>query len=99
MPPIINQSKCVKCGTCAQICPLDVLYQARDTKEIVVRYPDECWHCRACAIDCPKQAITMRYPLSHFMLTSDGTYEENDARTDPYEELFGGGHGQGNGNR
>lgn len=70
MPPIINDSKCVKCGYCAQICPLDVLYLDKKAKEkrLVVRYPDECWHCRACEKDCPKGAIAMRYPLSHFML-------------------------------
>ncbi len=69
MPPIISEEKCVKCGLCAQICPLDVIKV--EQKRIIVKYPDECWHCRACAIDCPKQAITMRYPLSHMMLHVD----------------------------
>lgn len=71
MPPVINQALCVKCGLCAQICPLDVIKvekNEQNKKQIVVKYPDECWHCRACAIDCPKQAITLRYPLSHMML-------------------------------
>ncbi|MDO4281985.1 MAG: 4Fe-4S binding protein, partial [Peptococcaceae bacterium] len=58
-------------GTCAQICPLDVLKFHREERVIEVRYPEECWHCRACAIDCPKDAITMRYPLSHMMLHMD----------------------------
>ena len=40
-------------------------------KEIIVKYPEECWHCRACAIDCPMHAITLRYPLSHMMLHVD----------------------------
>ena len=71
MPPVINQELCVKCGLCAQICPLDVIKMEKDEndeKKIVVKYPDECWHCRACAIDCPKKAIKLRYPLSHMML-------------------------------
>lgn len=71
MPPVINQAVCVKCGLCAQICPLDVIKVEMDDtkqKQIVVRYPDECWHCRACAIDCPQKAIKLRYPLSHMML-------------------------------
>lgn len=67
MPPIINKKKCVNCGYCAQICPIDVIHM--EDKEVVVMYPDECWHCRACERDCKKQAITMRYPLSHLMLT------------------------------
>ena len=68
MPPIINKDKCIKCGTCVQICPLNVLYQAAPLSEVTVRYPDECWHCRACAIDCRTQAITLRYPISHMVL-------------------------------
>lgn len=71
MPPLIDSEKCVKCGYCAEICPLDVIqieYVNPSEKNIVVAYPDECWHCKACQNDCPKDAITMRYPLSHFML-------------------------------
>lgn len=68
MPPLINRTKCLKCGHCVQICPLDVLYQAEPVGEVVVRYPEECWHCRACIIECVNQAMTMRYPLSHMIL-------------------------------
>ena len=72
MPPVIDESKCVKCGLCAQICCMDVIKKTEtEQAEIVVRYPNECWHCRACAIDCPTQAITIRYPLSHMMLHVD----------------------------
>ena len=68
MPPIIHREKCCQCGHCAQICPLNVLYQATPKGDIAVRYPDECWHCRACVLECPQKAVTMRYPLSHFIL-------------------------------
>lgn len=70
MPPIINREKCIKCGTCVQICPLDVFRMeiSGSEKKIVVKYPDECWHCRACEKDCGVNAIQMRYPLSHLML-------------------------------
>lgn len=71
MPPVIDEEKCVGCGTCAQICPLDVLKYHKETRTVTVRYPDECWHCRACAIDCPKGAIQLRYPLSHMLLHMD----------------------------
>jgi adenylylsulfate reductase subunit B len=68
MPPIIHREKCRRCGRCAQICPLNVLYQPGPQQNIAVRYPEECWHCRACVLECRNQAITMRYPLSHFVL-------------------------------
>lgn len=66
MPPVIDETKCIGCGTCADICCMDVIKKI-DNK-IIVCYPNECWHCRACAIDCPVEAIKMRYPLSHVML-------------------------------
>ncbi len=70
MPPVIDENKCIKCGLCAQICPLDVIkVEEKENKKIInVKYPNECWHCRACAIDCPKNAIKLRYPLSHMIL-------------------------------
>lgn len=68
MPPIIEKEKCVFCKVCEDICPLNVLKADKEKKEIIVRYPEECWHCRACVVDCPKEAISMRYPLSNFML-------------------------------
>lgn len=74
MPPVIDKEKCVECGTCAQICPLDVIRFQKDEngkKKVVVKYPYECWHCRACVKDCPKGAITMRYPLSHMMFAME----------------------------
>ena len=33
-----------------------------------VRFPEECWHCDSCVIDCPKGAITLRMPLSYTLL-------------------------------
>lgn len=69
MPPIINKKKCVSCGYCAQIFPVDVIKM--EGKEALVKYPDECWHCRACERDCRQGAITMRYPLSHLMLNME----------------------------
>lgn len=72
MPPIIDKEKCISCGTCADICCMDVIHKTETKPPVIeVRYPDECWHCHACALDCPVGAITMRYPLSHMMLHVD----------------------------
>lgn len=71
MPPVIDKERCIRCGTCAQICPLDVIRIKKPEREIVVKYPYECWHCRACVKECPRDAIRIRYPLSHMMYTMD----------------------------
>lgn len=68
MPPVIEKSKCVACNTCAQICVMNVFGPVTPGEIPQVRYPEECWHCRACVMDCPKGAITLRYPLPMMML-------------------------------
>ena len=68
MPPRIDKSKCIACNTCAQICCMNVFGPVVSGQIPTVRYPEECWHCRACVMDCPTQAITLRYPLPMMML-------------------------------
>jgi adenylylsulfate reductase subunit B len=63
MPPIINEKRCTACGICAEICPQDVFWGTERKKTPVISYPEECWHCNACVLDCPEQAVTLRIPL------------------------------------
>ena len=64
MPPVINDDKCVSCGTCVDNCPQDVFFGSEENEIPVVNYPQECWHCNACVLDCPVEgAITLRIPL------------------------------------
>ena len=64
MPPVIDNERCIPCGICIDVCPEDVFFGC--TKKEVPRptYPRECWHCAACIIDCPRQAIKLYIPLS-----------------------------------
>lgn len=69
MPPIIAKETCVGCGTCAEVCTMDVFSHARDgAQPPEVLYPDECWHCTACQMDCPRQAIHLRLPIPYRLL-------------------------------
>lgn len=71
MPPVIDKDKCSSCGTCADICPMDVLYLSKENDLPEVKYPEECWHCNACKLDCPEEAIKLRIPLPATMLYVD----------------------------
>lgn len=70
MPPIINMTECKACGICADICPTDV-FEMKKGSPPMIRYPEECWHCNACVLDCPEAAITLRIPLPAMMLHVD----------------------------
>jgi len=64
MPPIIDRSKCIGCGICVDVCQTDVFFGSKKNEVPTVSLPEECWHCNACVLDCPKEgAIKLRIPL------------------------------------
>ena len=68
MPPIIDKNQCITCGICVNICPQDVFFGSKRKKVPKITYPEECWHCNACVLDCPKEgAIRLRIPSPMFI--------------------------------
>jgi adenylylsulfate reductase, subunit B len=63
MPPVIDDKKCKKCGICADICPVDVFYGSNPKETPVVAYGEDCFFCSACVLECPSEAIRLRFPL------------------------------------
>ncbi len=70
MPPVIRKEKCSCCGTCVDICNYDVYFGSEDNKVPTVTYPEECWHCNACVLDCPENAISLRIPLTAMVMVA-----------------------------
>jgi adenylylsulfate reductase subunit B len=68
MPPVIDKEKCIRCGICADICNYDVYFGSEEDEIPVITYPEECWHCNACVLDCPTEAIGLRIPLPAMLL-------------------------------
>ncbi len=55
MPKVkIDKTKCTLCGTCVEVCPMQVFEKLE--KEIKID-DSKCIGCRACEVQCPKQAI------------------------------------------
>lgn len=68
MPPVINDALCIKCGKCYEACQSDVFFGSVIGEKILVSYAEECWHCNACVMECPKGAIHLRLPLTLQMM-------------------------------
>lgn len=69
MPPVINDEKCIACGTCVNVCPMDVFWGSEEREIPIINYPDECWHCNSCILECPAEgAIKLRIPLTAMLL-------------------------------
>jgi adenylylsulfate reductase, subunit B len=65
MPPEINYEKCIACSRCADICAEDVFFGSKKGQKPEVTYPEVCFHCYCCIIECPVEgAIKLRTPLS-----------------------------------
>lgn len=77
MPPVINRDTCIACGKCADLCCMDVFGPTEPKTIPQVRYPEECWHCRACIMECPTGSITMRYPLPLTLLWKEAPRKED----------------------
>ncbi len=55
----VDREKCNKCGTCVDICPMDVLHFGSNGYPYM-RFRDDCWYCDYCVFLCPRQAIKMK---------------------------------------
>lgn len=64
MPPFIHEDKCRKCLRCVEACQSDVFFGSVAGSVPQVKYPDECWHCNACVMECPAGAVEIRLPVN-----------------------------------
>ena len=63
------------CGICYNICPQDVFSFDRKQKQVpAIAYPQECWYCGACVVDCATEAVSLQLPLPLHIVPSQALY-------------------------
>ncbi len=51
----IDYTKCISCGKCEEICPMDVIRSLGNT--VYISFPKDCMTCFLCEEACPDGAI------------------------------------------
>ena len=64
-PLIFDESLCIGCNTCANICQCDIMIPNPEKgKHPIVAFPGECYYCGACVMVCPRPgAIDLQHPV------------------------------------
>ncbi len=53
----LNKDKCIGCGTCVEICPMDVFRMNPSSRQAEIAYSEDCQTCYQCELECPITAI------------------------------------------
>lgn len=56
----LDREKCSGCGTCRDVCPLNVFGDSDADGKTTFRNRDACFTCRGCTKQCPTSALTIR---------------------------------------
>ena len=63
----IDRAACNGCGICLESCPADIIRLDYEGKAYIT-YPDDCYTCYLCEIDCPTQAIKVSAEIGSMIL-------------------------------
>ena len=70
--PYINAGKCIKCGVCAQVCPVNPKavdwHDGNKAQTPAYKY-ERCIRCFCCQELCPESAIDLKVPLVRSLFT------------------------------
>ena len=62
--PVIDPEKCIKCGTCVKVCPVEgKAVNFKDKKEPPIYDYSKCIRCFTCQEMCPEKAISVKTPF------------------------------------
>ncbi|WP_101722217.1 4Fe-4S dicluster domain-containing protein [Eggerthella timonensis] len=53
----VDLNACIGCGTCAKICPMDVMRFDKESMKSVIAYVENCQCCAQCYLYCPSGSL------------------------------------------
>ncbi len=63
-PITFNSDICIKCNRCVDVCQVDIFIpNPEKDKPPIVLYPEECWYCGCCVMECPEPDAIRLNPL------------------------------------
>lgn len=57
--PVVDFEKCIKCGICVNVCPVNIVKIEKGQQQCIAINLDYCKGCGICANECPKNCICM----------------------------------------
>ena len=57
---LLNQEKCIHCGSCSAVCFADALTMDKKTRELIFK-PEKCIACELCITACPLQLFELNF--------------------------------------
>ena len=93
----LDLNKCVGCGNCVKICPMDVFYFDNNENKSVLAYPEQCQSCAQCYLHCIGNSLTMSCIQSNYSIGAGRGLRTFTNVMPAAEEGQGGGWGGGDG--
>lgn len=63
-------NKCIGCGNCVTVCPMDVFRMDTTARKSVIAYPENCQSCGQCFVNCMGRSLTISNDMYGYAMTA-----------------------------